>query len=161
MFGAIDTQWDERIPAGHSRAIYVDVVPNEYLEEALTYEVNGGGFEVYNNLGYGFLEHIYTQALERELRSRGLEVAREYAARVYYKGEELATQRLDLVVNNKIIVEVKTGERLDRSAPKQLFNYLCATRFQVGVLLHFGPKALGRFRLFQSNDRKAHCRSTL
>lgn len=132
---------------------------NEYLEEALTYEVNGAGFEVYNALGYGFLEHVYVQALERELMWRGLTVAREYAARIFYKGQELTTQRLDLVVNDKLIVEVKAAERLDQSASRQLFNYLSATRFEVGLLFHFGPKGLGRFRLFQPNDRKLHCRN--
>ena len=128
----------------------------EFAEDALTYEINGAGFEVYNSLGYGFLEHVYVQALERELIERGHRVAREYAARIYYKGDELTTQRLDLVVDERVIVEVKATERLDRAAPRQLFNYLCATQFEVGLLLHFGPKGLGRFRLFKSNEEKAH-----
>jgi GxxExxY protein len=128
----------------------------EHLEERLTYSINGCGFEVYNTLGYGFFEHVYAQALERELRARGHQVSREYAARIFYKGEELATQRLDLVVDDRIIVELKATERLERAAPRQLFNYLCATRFEVGLLLHFGPKGLGRFRLFQSNANKTH-----
>lgn len=140
------------------RRIHAEVT-DRYSEEALTYEIIGAAFEVYNTLGFGFLEHVYVQALERELVSRGHRVAREYAVRIYYKGHELCTQRMDLVVGEKVIVEVKATERLDRSSPRQLFNYLCATRFEVGLLLHFGPKGLGRFRLFQSNDRKAHGRS--
>lgn len=138
----------------------LSIIRNDYLRSALSYDINGAGFEVYNSLGYGFLEHVYVQALERELIARGHGVAREYAARIYYKGVELTTQRLDLVVDDQIIVEVKATERLDRSAPRQLFNYLCATTFEVGLLLHFGPKGLGRFRLFQSNDRKAHAALT-
>ena len=129
---------------------------DDYLEEALTYEIIGAGFETYNNLGFGFLEHVYLRALERELTGRGYQVSREYAARIFYKGQPLTTQRLDLVVNEKVIVEVKATERLDGSARRQLFNYLCATSFEVGLLLHFGPKGLGRFRLFQANDRKIH-----
>ena len=133
-------------------------IRHDYQESPLTYTINGAGFEVYNTLGYGFLEHVYVQALERELRAKGHQIAREYAARIFYKGEELTTQRLDLVVDEKIIVEVKATERLDPSAPRQLFNYLCATNFEIGLLLHFGPKGLGRFRLFQTNDKKAHRR---
>lgn len=133
-------------------------VASDYLEEALTYEVIGAGFEVYNALGYGFVEHVYVQALERELLWRGLTVVREYAARIFYKGQHLTTQRLDLVVNDKLIVEVKARERLDPSASRQLFNYLCATGFEVGLLFHFGPGGLGRFRLFQPNERKPHAR---
>jgi GxxExxY protein len=131
-------------------------MPDDYLEEGLTYEINGAGFEVYNNLGYGLLEHVYVQALERELRSRDLRVSREYAARIFYKGQPLTTQRLDLVVDERVIVEVKASERLDPFASRQLFNYLCATSFEIGLLLHFGPRGLGRFRLFQSNERKPH-----
>ena len=85
-------------------------------------------------------------------------MSREYAARIFYKSEPLTTQRLDLVVNEKVIVEVKATERLALAVRRQLFDYLCATTFEVGLLLHFGPKGLGRFRLFQSNDRKPHGR---
>ncbi len=124
----------------------------ELLEEALTYSVNGAGFEVYNTLGYGFLEHVYVMALERELTARGHRVSREYKALIYYKGEELASQRLDMVVDEKLIVEIKATERLAPEASRQLFNYLKATTFEVGLLLHFGPKGLGRFRLVCSNS---------
>lgn len=127
-----------------------------HAHEALSYSINGAGFEVYNQIGYGFLEHVYTKALERELMARGYTVTREYFARIFYKGEELAYQRLDLVVDEKVIVEIKATEHLDRSASRQLFNYLCATNFEVGLLLHFGPKGLGRFRVFQSNGNKRH-----
>jgi GxxExxY protein len=121
------------------------------IEEDLTYSVIGAGFEVYNTLGFGFLEHVYIMALERELRARGHRVAREYAVVVHYKGEELAMQRLDMVVDDKLIVEVKAAYDLQREAPRQLYNYLRATTFEVGLLLHFGPKGLGRFRLVSSN----------
>lgn len=125
-------------------------------EEDLTYSVIGAAFEVYNALGYGFLEHIYVKALERELRDRGHRVSREYAAMVFYKGEELASQRLDLVVDEKLIVEAKATQRLAHEAPRQLFNYLRATSFQVGLLLHFGPKGLGRIRQANTIKNKAH-----
>jgi GxxExxY protein len=109
------------------------------VEKALTHSVIGAFFDVYNTLGFGFLEHVYVPALERELLARGHQVAREVSVRVCYKGQELASQRLDMVVDGKLIVEVKATYHLDRSAPRQVYNYLKATRLEVGLLLHFGP----------------------
>ena len=111
------------------------------LEEELTRSIIGAFFEVYNTLGYGFLEHVYVMALERELRARGHSVAREVSVTVYYKGEPLAQQRLDMIVDGKVIVEVKATELLHPSARRQLGSYLRSTRMRVGVLLHFGPEA--------------------
>ena len=127
----------------------------ELIEEKLTYAIIGAGFEVYNTLGYGFLEHVYVMALEQELRERGHQVGREVAAHVYYKGRELCTQRLDVIVDAKVVVEVKATRQLAEDAVRQLTNYLRSTRLEVGLLLHFGPKGLGRFRVVQSNEFKA------
>jgi GxxExxY protein len=115
--------------------------------------VIGAFFEVYNTLGYGFLEHIYVLALERELRARGHEVAREVGVRIFYKGEELAYQRLDMVIDGKIVVEKKATARLHAGAPRQVYNYLKATNIEVGLLLHFGREA-NFYRIVRSNDQK-------
>jgi GxxExxY protein len=109
------------------------------LHEELTRSVLGAFFEVYRHLDYGYGEHLYVMALERELRCRGHQIAREYGVIVYYKGEELGQERLDLVVDGKLIVEVKATERLHPSAHRQLISYLKSTRLEVGLLLHFGP----------------------
>jgi GxxExxY protein len=124
------------------------IVPTHPLrEEALSHSVIGAFYEVYNTLGYGFLEHIYAAALERELLTRGHRVGREVGVRVYYKGVELGTQRLDMLVDERLVLEIKATQELHRTAPRQLFNYLRATSLEVGLLLHFGPSA--RFvRLF-------------
>ena len=113
----------------------------ELIEEALSKSVIGAFFEVYNTLGYGFLEHLYVKALERELMARGHSVAREVGVRVMYKGEEIGFQRLDLVVGEKLVVETKATQDLHKSASRQLFNYLHATNLEIGLLLHFGPEA--------------------
>lgn len=110
------------------------------LHEGLTRSVIGAFFEVYNTLGHGLLEHLYVTALERELRARGHVVARELSVRVMYKGEELGVQRLDMVVDHLLVVEVKSTAVLQKIAPRQLFNYLRATDLEVGLLLHFGPQ---------------------
>lgn len=120
------------------------------LEEALTESVIGAFYDVYNTLGPGFLEHVYAAALERELIARGHRVAREYGVIVYYKGQELAWQRLDMVVDGKLVVEIKSTQRLPEAAPRQLYSYLKSTRFEVGLLLHFGPQARF-FRIVSSN----------
>jgi GxxExxY protein len=117
-------------------------MPNSKLIEAeLTGSVIGAFYEVYNTLGFGFLEHLYVMALERELLARGHRVARELGVRVEYKGEVLGFQRLDLVVDETLVVEIKSTYDLNKAAKRQLYNYLRATSFEIGLLLHFGPTA--------------------
>jgi GxxExxY protein len=115
------------------------VAPPILVAEALTRSIIGAFYEVYNTLGFGFLEHIYVLALERELIARGHRVAREMGVRVMYKGEHLSHQRMDLVVDNTVIVEAKSTLELHKTAPRQLRNYLRATQLEVGLLVHFGP----------------------
>ena len=110
------------------------------FEAALTRSVVGGFFEVYNTLGHGFPEHLYVTALERELLRRGHRMAREVNGHVTYKGEHLGTQRLDMIVDDRLIVETKSTSQLHKAAGRQIYNYLCATNLEVGLLLHFGPK---------------------
>ena len=112
----------------------------ELVEGQLTHSVIGAFYEVYNALGYGFLERAYMSALEHELRTRGHAVSREVAVPVSYKGRDIGTQRLDMVVGGAVIVEAKSTEILHPSASRQLFSYLRATQMEVGLLLHFGPK---------------------
>ena len=112
----------------------------DLIEKQLTHSAIGAFFEVYNTLGYGFLEHLYVRAMERELRARGHRVSREVGVRVMYKGSELGIQRLDLVVDEKLVVEVKATSDLHKAATRQLYNYLRATDLRVGLLLHFGPE---------------------
>ena len=84
---------------------------------------------------------MYAAALEIELRDRGHDVARQFGVVVRYKHIEIAHQRLDIVVDHKLVVEIKSSEKLHRDAPRQLFNYLRATNHEVGLLLHFGRDA--------------------
>ncbi len=113
---------------------------SEQIDDALTYSVIGAFFEVYNTLRYGFLERVYKKALERELRGRGHQVDREAPFRIYYKGEVLEEQRVDMLVDHSLVLEVKATYELPKIATRQLFNYLRATRLETGLLLHFGPE---------------------
>ncbi|HEX6317030.1 MAG TPA: GxxExxY protein [Gemmatimonadaceae bacterium] len=111
----------------------------ELIERETTEAIIGAFYEVYNRLGFGFMEHVYSLALECELTERGYHVSREAAVAIYYKGRHLTTQRLDMVVNGKVVVEIKSAENLPALARRQVRNYLRATSIEVGLVLHFGP----------------------
>ena len=112
----------------------------QLAEEQLTHSVIGAFYDVYNTLGFGFLEQVYTSALERELRARGHAVGREVYVPVLYKGDEISRQRIDMIIDERLVVEAKATQELHKSAKRQVHNYLRATRLQVGLLLHFGPE---------------------
>ena len=107
-------------------------------EERRVYSIVGGFYEVYKELSHGLLEHLYVLALDRELTSRGHHAQREAPVLVYYKGEPLGWQRIDLLVDECIVVEVKSTRELHPSATRQTYNYLHAARLENGLLLHFG-----------------------
>ena len=111
------------------------------LEAPLTRSIIGAFYEVYNTLGFGFLEAIYENALERELTSRGHIVRREVPVHIHYKEAEIGLHRLDFIVDQKVVVETKSTAELPKFARRQLLNYLRATNLEVGLLLHFGPEA--------------------
>lgn len=114
-------------------------------------------YRTYNALGHGYLESIYASALEHELRKAGHDVAREYAVRVMYDGVELGFHRLDLVVDQTVIVEIKAAPALPPIARRQLYNYLRATSLEAGLLLHYGPEP--RFqRIYVPNPRSTGVR---
>jgi GxxExxY protein len=125
------------------------------LCEATTAAIIGSFRDVYREFGFGYRELIYSLALERALVTKGHQVDREVAVMIYFRGEPLARQTLDMVVDRQVIVELKATERLHPSASPQLFSYLCATTLEVGLLLHVGREA--RFyRVICENHLKRH-----
>ena len=113
----------------------------ELLERRTTAGIIGAFYEVYNRLGYGFLEHVYSLALERELVERGHTVQREVVVTISYKGQPLTKQRLDMVVDECVVVENKSTAVLPQFTRRQTRNYLKASTLEVGLILHFGPTA--------------------
>jgi GxxExxY protein len=105
----------------------------------LTQSIIGAFYAVYNHFGFGLIESLYASALTSELRRRGHAVAREVRIPVHYRGEEIGHQRLDIVVDDAVVVEVKSTSELHANARRQLICYLHATQYRVGLLLHFGP----------------------
>ena len=111
------------------------------VEREITHDVIGAFFEVYNNPGFGFLEFVYSLALSKELLNRGRIVGREVNVPVIYKGEELTTQRVDMIVDDSVVVEIESTQVLPPTSRQQTLNYLRATTLEVALLLHFGPEA--------------------
>jgi GxxExxY protein len=122
----------------------------QLLEEKATESIIGAFYEVYNVLGPGLLEKAYTGAMEYELELRGHAVAREVMAEIGYKGRVVARYRTDTIVDGRVVVENKSTTQLALVDHRQVINFLRATRWEVGLLLHFGPKA--RFHRFVSSN---------
>lgn len=110
------------------------------VEQELTGRIIAGFLEVYHTLGYGHSERTYMNALDFELRERGHAVAREVSTRVFYKGVRVGYHLMDMLVDDRVVIEAKASESLPPYAERQLQNYLRATKLQVGLLLHFGPR---------------------
>lgn len=120
------------------------------LEEETTESIIGAFYEVYRILGSGLLEKAYTGALEYELKLRGHDVRREVLTDIDYKGRVVARYRTDMVVDDRVVIENKSTTRLTPDDHRQVINFLRATRWEVGLLLHFGPKA--QFHRFVSSN---------
>lgn len=104
-----------------------------------SYAINGAAMQVYKTLGIGFLEAVYQEALALEFSKRGIPFEREKELKIYYDGKELhTTYRADFVCYGDIIVELKAVSELDDSHRSQVYNYLKATGFKLGLLYNFG-----------------------
>ena len=110
-------------------------------------------FFVYKEFGYGFLESVYANAFATELEYRGLHVQRQVPFELHHRGKEVGRYRADLLLENKVLIEVKSTRQLGEADERQLLNYLKATPIEIGFLLHFGPKPKFLRRLL-TNDRK-------
>lgn len=110
--------------------------------EACTYAVIGAAIEVHRHLGPGFLESIYEEALVRELGSRGLQVQQQLVIPVLYKGSVIAESRVDLLVDDQLVIELKAVETLLPVHTAQLLSHLKAGAFQLGLLINFNVPVL-------------------
>ncbi len=123
------------------------------IQEELSGKVIGIFYEVYNELGHGFLESVYEQALSIAMAEHGIFFQRQIAIPVWFHRQQIADFRADLLIENKLIVELKAGRAIEPAWEKQLLNYLRATELEVGLLLNFGPTAQFRRFVFD-NERK-------
>ena len=116
-------------------------------EQELTRQIIGCAMKVSNTLGAGFLEKVYKNALALELRRSGLATRQQVPLAVFYEGEIVGEYVADLIVENQVLLELKTARALDGSHQAQLLNYLRATELRIGLILNFGTKRLGIKRM--------------
>jgi GxxExxY protein len=124
-----------------------------FKHKDVTRRIIGVFFDVYNDLGYGFVESVYHEAMALTLVSEGLYVERESTFEVHFRGQVIGVFRADLVVNGSILVELKALKSLAPVHEAQTLNYLLAGVLEIALLLNFGPEPQIR-RLAFSNERK-------
>jgi GxxExxY protein len=129
------------------------MVNETYLHSNVTEQIIKAFYKVYNTLGYGFLEKVYENAMLIELRKMGLNAEKQVAIKVYYEGELVGEYKADIIVVEKVIVELKAAESLCEQDDAQLLNYLKATEIEVGLLLNFGVKPQMRRKIFTNNKK--------
>jgi GxxExxY protein len=125
----------------------------ELLHKDLTEIIIGAYYNVYNTLGYGFLEKVYEKAFAIEIEELELDFKLQYPIEVFYKDKKVGQYYADIVIENIIIIELKASETLCKEDECQLLNYLKATNIEVGLLFNFGKKPQFK-RLTFSNNRK-------
>ena len=121
----------------------------------LTYQIIGVFYDVYNELGHGFLESVYQRSLALALESSGLDVRNYVKIPVWFRGKPVGQFEGDMLVDNTVLLELKATRCLDQSHTAQLLNYLRATDIEVGILLNFGLKPEFK-RLILDNASKSN-----
>jgi GxxExxY protein len=122
----------------------------QYLHSELTGKIIGCAMEVHRILGNGFREVIYQRALEIEMLQQGLDFTREHEMRIFYKGVDIGTRRVDFFVEDKVMVEIKALTQLEDVHLAQAINYLEAYGLEVGLLINFGARSLQFKRVMKS-----------
>ena len=120
----------------------------------LTERIIGIFYDVYNELGHGFLESVYRDSMRSALEQAGLSCAWEAAVPVWFRGQDVGQFRADLIVEGLVILELKTAASVDRSHEAQLYNYLRATEIEVGLLFNFGRHPEFRRVVFSNEEKK-------
>ena len=124
------------------------------LEKELTSKIIKSFYNVYNILGYGFLEIVYERAMVIELNKIDLKCERQKPINVYYDDENVGEYFADILVEKKVIVELKAVEKLIKKHETQLYNYLKATDVEVGLVLNFGEEAKFKRMVFENKFKK-------
>lgn len=125
------------------------------LHQELTDLILKNFYKVYNELGFGFLEKVYENALILELRNNELQCLQQAPIKVYYQQSQVGIYFADILVENKVILELKAGEGgIILEHELQLVNYLKATEYEVGLILFFGDKPTMRRKIFTNQNKK-------
>jgi len=128
--------------------------PEKYKHQELTEVIIGAFYEVYNELGYGFLESVYREAMAIVLREKGVTVEAQRPLPVWFRGGKIGDFRPDLIVGDLVVAELKAARALEPFQEAQLLNYLRASDIEVGLLLNFGPVAKLKRMVFANENKK-------
>jgi GxxExxY protein len=126
-------------------------VAEQYLYSEITGKIIGCAMKVHAALGNGFQEIIYQRSLAIELHDAGLDYARELEMPLFYKGNEVGLRRVDFLVEQKILVELKAVSEITLIHHAQIINYLNAYKLEIGLLINFGEKSLNYKRFIKSD----------
>ena len=126
------------------------------LHEELSGKILNAFFTVYNFLGHGFLEKVYENALMIELNKRGIDAQQQQRIEVYYDGYEVGEYYADILVQDRVILELKAADAVAPEHEAQLINYLKATDIELGLLLNFGPKPQFVRRILTNDYKQSH-----
>jgi len=125
----------------------------QQIDDELTYKIIGCAMKVHNTLGSGFQEVIYQRCLAIEMENQGLNFVREQEMPIYYEGIEVGTRRVDFIVEDEVMVELKALVELEDVHLAQGLNYLAAYNLDKGLLINFGGRSLEVKRLFRKNKQ--------
>ncbi len=125
----------------------------DLLHKDITDKILRAFYNVYNRLGFGFLEKVYENAMMLELTEMGIYCERQKQIKVFYKSKIVGEYYADIMVENKVALELKAAEALVDANEQQLINYLKATEIEVGLLLNFGKKPSFRRKVFQNEEK--------
>jgi GxxExxY protein len=150
-FSRISTDQDQ----GHRVDwVVMDTLPSGLKHSELTEKIIGVFYDVYNELGYGFLESTYAEALVIALADAGLTTLREVAVPVWFRRRQVGQYRADIIVEGILLIELKATRTLESAHEAQLLHYLRATEIEVGLLLNFGLRPQFRRLLFDNKRKK-------
>ena len=139
----------------------IDANERERKHWDLCHQIVGIFYSVYNELGHGFLEAVYEEALYIGLTEADLSVTRQVATPIWFRGRVIGEYKADLLVNNAVLLELKAVRVLDSSHEAQILNYLRATEIEVGLLLNFGSKPIFKRFVFENSNKgiRVHSRA--
>jgi len=141
-----------QVAAEGSARLSLDPLKNREMTE----KILGIFYDVYNELGHGFLEHVHARSMEHALTTGGLHIAREVPIAVGFRGVRVGDFKADPLVEDKVLLELKATRTIDAAFEKELLNYLRATEIETGLFLNFGNRP--EFRSFASeNSREKIC----
>lgn len=126
---------------------------NIVFYKELSYQIVGILFEVYNSIGYGYLEKYYEKAIEKCLIDASIEYRRQAPYKIRFRGEVVGRNYIDFIINNKIVLEIKRGDYFSKSNIEQIKGYLAVTNLKLGILAHFTSRGVKIYRIFNPKNK--------